>query len=68
MLPGLDGVLFRWQAEGVKAERVQDSPAIHAHVPGIDVRRPGPNRGWVLSVMMGNWTSALEEVQARRTK
>ena len=44
MLACLDGVLLRGQAERVKAERVQDGPAVHAHVPGVDVRRDVPER------------------------
>src|SRR5215831_13532468 len=55
MLPRLDGVLFGRQAEGIKAERVQDSAAVHAKVAGKDVRRDVAERmpdvqsfaGWI---------------------
>ena len=44
MLAGLDGVLFRRQAEGVKAHRVQHAPPSHPLKAADDVRRRVPLR------------------------
>jgi hypothetical protein len=69
MLPGLDGVLLGRQPECVKAERVQDSAAIHAHIAGIDVGRDIPERVTDMQSRPGWIGKHVDHVQfARRVK